>query len=307
MVSLARAQSPTQSGVQSGLVLSLKPADLVFLAGFSACALCSALGRSQGWEAATAIYLVLAFGPLPLRALSQRWHSRSLHLLADFFPTLSILVSYGHLDPVADAFHLPLADPRLIALDGRIFGLQPSVALAAHVGPWLSDVLMSCYCSYYLWPLLLGILLYLYKGEAAFDHWTLTVAVVVLLNYALYIAVPAIGPRFTLADSFALPVQGALAGPLFRAFLNSPYHRDCFPSGHTALTLTILWHAFRHLRPFFWAVLPIGLGVIVATVALRFHYGVDLIAAVPLTVVAYALSQRLYAALPRGVAVLTHG
>lgn len=301
LVSVARGQAE----VQAGVIVSIKPADLLQVVGFSLCALASVLSRSGAWEDAAGIFLFLAAGSVLLRAAAHHWRSNFLSLCADFFPTLAIILSYGHLDPVCDFFHLPLADSRLMHIDQQLFGMQPSVVLAAHLTPALSDVLMACYCSYYLWPLVLGVLLYVRRGEAAFDRWSFAVLMIVLLNYACYMAVPAIGPRFTLTTDFAGPVQGVLAAPMFAAFLHSPYHRDCFPSGHTALTLMVLWHAFRVLRPFFWVILPTSLGLIVATVALRFHYGVDLIAAVPLAAIAYALSNRLFDAAPQGIALLS--
>jgi len=289
---------------ESRILVPAKPADLAMLGGFWVCALVSRLGRAPGWEEASLVFVLLGVLPLALRTAAQRLRSQPLSLLADFSPAFALFLAYGNLDPVLDAFHVPLADARLQMLDQRIFGMQPSIALAPHLTGWESNLLMLCYVSYYLWPVLLGALLWAFRGEAAFDRWSLAVMVILLLNFALYAAVPAVGPRFAQAESFAVPVVGDVAAPLFRAFMRSPFHRDCFPSGHTAMSLMVLWHAFRKLRPFFWVALLPCAGLIVATVALRFHYGVDLLAAPPLTIVGYALSGRIYAAAPRGVALL---
>ena len=303
MVSVARAQAPTQAGV----LIPVKPADLLMLAIFSACAICAMWGRSGAWEVASATFIALAVAPIVVRAAAHHWHSLTLDLFGDFcLPVVGVIVSYGHLDPVADLFHVPLADARLQSIDAALFGGQPSVMLAPHIGPLASNILMSCYSSYYLWPFLLGVLLMIYRGRDAFDRWSLTILAGIFLNYAFYMAVPAIGPRLALAGDFAAPVQGFLAGPLFRDFLHSPYQRDCFPSGHTAAALLVLFHAWRHLRPYFWAVLLPCLGLVVATIALRFHYGIDLIAAVPFSAMVYLLSEKLYAALPRGIAILSN-
>src|SRR5881398_3249891 len=71
------------------------------------------------------------------------------------------------------------------------------------------------------------------------------------------------------------------------------FMRDCFPSGHTATTLLVLTFAYRHARRFFWAILPVGVLLIAATVICRFHYGIDLLAAVPLCVFAVAVAHAL--------------
>jgi membrane-associated phospholipid phosphatase len=55
----------------------------------------------------------------------------------------------------------------------------------------------------------------------------------------------------------------------------------------------VLYEAWRRQRRFFWVALPMNVGLIVSTVACRFHYGIDLIAAVPLAVVSLWLGAVL--------------
>ena len=59
---------------------------------------------------------------------------------------------------------------------------------------------------------------------------------------------------------------------------------DCMPSGHTAVTLITLLFAWRAHRPTFWLILPFASGLILSTVYLRYHYVIDVAAAVPFTV-----------------------
>ncbi len=119
------------------------------------------------------------------------------------------------------------------------------------------------------------------------------------LNFLFYVLVPVIGPRFTLASHFAGPPQGWLLGTaLYEALLRSPMIRDCFPSGHTALSLLILWYAFRHDRRFFWVMLPFAVGIISATLLMRFHYVLDLVFAVPFLLGVHALYELLGRLLP---------
>ncbi len=258
--------------------------------------------KPPGWERACLTFLLLTVGLVALRLLA--WHSASApaRLAASFFPVVAALAIYGQLGPLCDLVGQPLFDVQLQHLDQMLFGMQPGVALANHLSPLASDVLMVAYCSYYLWPSLLGAVYLWYDGEAQFDRWALAVMVSLVINYLLYLAVPAIGPRFAMVDSFAHPVEGVIAAPLFQAFLKSPYTRDCFPSGHTALTLMVLIDSWRHARRFFWAVLPAGVLLIVATVGLRFHYGVDLLAAVPLAVFSLWLADRVFPLAWRGLA-----
>jgi len=130
-----------------------------------------------------------------------------------------------------------------------------------------------------------------------FERFTLGYTVVMLTNYVCYILVPAIGPRFYLAGNFVAPLHGLYFGPILEhAFKASPYFRDCFPSGHTALTLYCLYNARKLTPRLFRVMLVPALGLITATLVCRFHYGVDVLCGPLLTtfavVVAEAITRR---------------
>ena len=72
-----------------------------------------------------------------------------------------------------------------------------------------------------------------------------------------------------------------------------PFMRDCFPSGHTAITLCVLTFAHRHARTLFWGMLPAALLLITATLAGRFHYGIDVLCAIPMAVAVLLASDLL--------------
>ena len=56
--------------------------------------------------------------------------------------------------------------------------------------------------------------------------------------------------------------------------------RDAFPSGHTQLTLTILYISFANHLKSRWFILAVGSLLIISTVYLRYHYVIDVIAGV---------------------------
>ena len=67
---------------------------------------------------------------------------------------------------------------------------------------------------------------------------------------------------------------------------------DCFPSGHTMLTLVTLGLAWRHAPRLLWVLAPVGLALIVSTVALRYHYAVDVLAGALLAPLSLWLARR---------------
>ncbi len=106
---------------------------------------------------------------------------------------------------------------------------------------------------------------------------------------------PAIGPRFTLYEFSELNahIPGVFITDFLRDFINSgggipadslnpamDVNRDCMPSGHTMMTLLNIILAFRFRSKLRYAFLIIGSGLIISTLYLRYHYGVDVIAGI---------------------------
>lgn len=262
--------------------------------------------RVEAWRPAALVFGLIAIAPLCLRAIQARFpESRLLRFVADFGPIGYILGLYLYLNPVLDAVGIPVADDWLIAIDQRLFGLQPAIWMDRNLPSWVFDVLLGAYTTYFVWPALLGLILWLRRKEAAFDEWVTALMFFYAVNYTFYALVPAMGPRYFQAAWFDGPVRGEwIATQLDLLFRTSPLARDCFPSGHTGITLLVLGFAWREERRFFWFVLPIGICLILGTLAGRFHYGIDLIAAVPLTVASLAVAAALQRRLPEGVPVV---
>ena len=215
----------------------------------------------------------------------------------------------------------PLWDPRLWALDGRLWGwLLPDgqfslwMDRSTWMGPLtplgrvLTELFQLSYVSYYLWGYgLLFLLLARYARAPTPDAWTrvrMFLAAWVgayVLNYVGYVLVPAMGPVWEFADRFQHPLVGLVATEPLRALIaENQVTPDCFPSGHTALSwitgLVALRFAPRYGR---WALLAAAL-ITLSTLGLRYHYVVDLLAAIPLVLAGLAWGGFLRRPGPRG-------
>jgi hypothetical protein len=275
----------------------LRGTDLVIIAACSLAAL-TLVGPARwapGALASAAGFGLFALGPLVLRTLQASWpRQRVLAWVADFWLLPVAMLGHELLNPLVDAITPVLRDAELATLDQRLFGLQVSVWVSNAVPPWLQDVLMVCYYGHFIWALSLGIVLYLHKRIAAFDEYLLALSLFFTVTYASYALVPAVGPRFFLWDAFPGPLRGPLVTPLLDSMMRTPvFSRDCFPSGHTGATLLVLFYSFRHARRLFWIMLLPGIGLIVATLAGRFHYATDLVAVLPVVVVVVGVSRAL--------------
>ena len=285
----------------------LRSAELVaMLASFLAlCVLWWHRDRIAVWPSA-GYFAAVCVSPIVLRLLTSRFpNNRALSLGADVAPAIYFFLWYPNLNPVADAVGQPLRDATMIGLDQRIFGRQLSVSVQDAISPLMNDVLLAAYTTHFFWPLCTGLVLWWLRLAAAFDEYLTALVSFVAINYAMYALVPVVGPRFAQASAFHGAVHGKLgiADYLDGVFRHSPFVRDCFPSGHTGCALIVLYFTWREVRWLFWVALPVLVCLIAATIAGRFHYGIDLLATIPLLTLSLLIARLARRARPRAITV----
>ncbi len=183
-------------------------------------------------------------------------------------------------------------DALLIAVDHWMFGVNPTQWLASYSNPILTEILQIAYFSYYLLFIVMGVEVYRRYPIAKFDHAAFLVVYGFYLSYLGYFLLPAIGPRFTLHDFSLLnqELPGIALTTNLRAIINAGesipsnvalarelIQRDAFPSGHTQLSLIVLYLGFRNNLRSRWLLTTLGGLLLVGTVYLRYHYVVDLL------------------------------
>jgi membrane-associated phospholipid phosphatase len=212
----------------------------------------------------------------------------------DVFPFVVVPFAFRELHYVIPAVHPGDLDAMLMAWDRALFGEAPTVVFERLLHPLAVEVLQLCYASYYFLPVLLGVVLYRQGRLAAYREGAALVVLAFLTSFLGYFVVPAQSPYVNdLALGHArawgaIPeAQGYGLAPWIRATLLGLEleMRDAFPSGHVEVTLVTLACAWRFSRPVFWSLLAPGTGLIVATVYLRLHYAVDVLAGAALAAV----------------------
>jgi len=186
-------------------------------------------------------------------------------------------------------------DNILINIDRFLLGGDPTKFLHQISNPILTELLQISYATFFFLPVILGIELLVRKKDDQFYYTTFLVLLGFFLSYIGYLLVPAIGPRFTLHNftSINKDLPGLFFTDYLRDYVNigesipkgtlNPalfVQRDVFPSGHTQMTLIVMYLAVKlksRLKYFF---LIDGSLLIFSTVYLWYHYVIDLIGGV---------------------------
>ncbi|MCX8050891.1 MAG: phosphatase PAP2 family protein [Chlorobi bacterium] len=252
---------------------------------------------------------LLATAIIAIAWLAQVVEHRAVQLLRFFYVIPMVYPMYQQSQLLVPSLHPHDYDALLIAWDRALFGVDPTRWIAQFAHPLLTEYLQICYVSFYLLPIAVALSFFRQGRGATMLEFGRMIVFGFYVSYLAYFALPAIGPRFTLHDFSRLDQElpGVWLTPYLRALVNEgggiepgePFpervvNRDCFPSGHTMMTLLTIVLAWRKRSPIRLLVTIVGSSLIVATVYLRYHYVVDLIAGAICALAMLWLEPRVY-------------
>lgn len=214
-------------------------------------------------------------------------------------PSVSVIFIFDSLEWIVHPLNPVDIDPFLLKLDYILTGTYPTIWLQRFINPLLTEIMQLAYTSYYFIPVLLGIFLKIKKRQRDFDEALFLILLCFYLSYAGYMLFPALGPRFYIGHLHTVELKGLLLMEPIHELLNrlEGIKRDAFPSGHTAIALLCLILSYRFERRLFWCLLPVVILLVASTVYLRYHYIVDIIAGIMLTLSVIIAGPFLYKAI----------
>ncbi|MEW6511110.1 MAG: phosphatase PAP2 family protein [Bacteroidota bacterium] len=239
--------------------------------------------------------------------------SRILALVHDWHVAPTVFFTFKELYFMIKPMHLGRDyDDWLILADRWLFGVDPTQWLTQYATPWVTEILQIAYTLFYALFILIGLELYRKKTMDLFHFFMFTCVYGFFISYLGYFFLPAVGPRFTLHDFSALnhDLPGVYLTPYLRWFVNfggsvpmgvpndvalAGTQRDVFPSGHTMMTLVLMYLSLRYKIQMRWFVAVTGSLLIIATVYQRYHYVIDLIGGAVCMIICVLTTARLYA------------
>jgi membrane-associated phospholipid phosphatase len=229
--------------------------------------------------------------------LFRNWYP--LPYVGYFYKEMALLIPAVRQDDISRQF----SDRWLAGLDLRIWGANPCVWLERIQSRVLTEWEQLLYTLFLPAVILVALLLWRKGRFAEFQYYAFLIGIGYLVSYVGYIFVPARGPRYLLNGLQHIPLQGLW---LFRSMQDGldkleSYHYDCFPSGHTELTLLACWSSRLVSKRWFRIYLAYTPFLIFATVYLRYHYTVDLAAGATAAFVLAATGPAVYKKLSKGV------
>ena len=237
--------------------------------------------------------------------------NRALDFFRHFYPVLLYAGLYRETAALNHGLVSGFLDPFFIRLEGRVFGLQPSLTFMdrlPYVG--VSELFYAAYFSYYLMIGGVGLALFV-RNRRHFFHYVSVISFAFYVCYLVFIFMPVVGPPifFEEISGYRLPadVQPAVPPAFPEAITAGPFYRimaliyrifegpgAAFPSSHVVIAIATVFFSFRYLRPIRWPHLAVVILLCLATVYCRYHYAVDVVAGVLTAAVLIPLGNWLY-------------
>jgi|YNPBryunderm2012_1023409.scaffolds.fasta_scaffold08939_4 hypothetical protein len=279
---------------------SLRPSELALVAALAAMTVVAwSHPEAVPWSVRASLPTVAALFAVAALALGDEragWRYWVRELVA--VPIVPfIFLNLGTLIPLVNG---RILDDVLERWDRLLMGSEVQAALYTITLPWwLTDLLTLAYSTFFFLPILLAVDL-AKRRDPYLPRVVSAVVFTFLLSYTGYFVVPALGPRATVAQTRYATLPAGIVGAPLRDLLDhwEKTKSDAFPSGHTMVTLAVLYCARRRHPRLYNAILPVGALLIAATLLLTYHWLVDVLVAPPLTLLALLAARLAHGPIP---------
>jgi membrane-associated phospholipid phosphatase len=221
-------------------------------------------------------------------------------IVRDWFPFLLLSACYFSLySNLILRVNPHTADATLAKIDASILGNQASLLLESLIRPWLTDFLNLIYFSFVFYLPGMALYFYLRKDSRAFRRLMMGYLTLILMGVTSYLLVPAVGPDKFLAERFTHNLQGqTFSHGVDYIMQTARVAHDCFPSLHVGIPLLLAFYFRDYRRKLFIPAMVYVLLMCCATIYLRYHYMIDVLAAFAYAPTAYWLNDFLLARWP---------
>lgn len=220
-----------------------------------------------------------------------------------WLPFIVLLTAYENSLYLVVRINPNLYDPVMFELDEYLFGGHPDIWFEKIISPKVTEIFAFFYDSLYLYPVIVGMTLFLQRRMKEFRRFLLAFVLAGYIGFIGYIFVPVIGPAFYYSGIYEIDLGTGMSVNRFekkapderdedskmafyllsqkisgRDAYGGEIPRNCFPSLHTAWGVIVLIFSFMYLRKLFYIFFIPILLLIGATSYLRWHYAVDVLA-----------------------------
>ena len=204
-------------------------------------------------------------------------------------------LAYIAMGPTVSALHLRLHDAQLAGVDTSLFGEPLPLYFDGHTSKIATEILSGCY--FLLFPyIVLSCIRYLWWVQRHFaisQRFYAGVFTAYAIAFVGYQLVPAQGPWLAMPQAFHDALTGWWITHLNHDLvMRGTNHVDVYPSLHVAASTVMVMLDRQFAKWRFRLYLLPAIGLWIATIYLRYHYGIDVISGFALAIVCLIIAFR---------------
>ena len=277
----------------NGVWAGIRSSEWLLLIYFSYTALLAVVFDSARSRLEVAVSLPLVLGLLVFAGSRSNW--RAVSIFRDWLALALVLVAYQEMD----WFRLPhrryVLEHRWVVWDKLLLNWGVREAIE-YFGALLPSVLELSYLLTYAIPPLSIAVLYIYHRRERVDQFLFTFLLGTLLTYALLPYFPSDPPRLVFPGQ-DLPHVSTLLGRLnIWIFDHCDIRSSVFPSGHVTAAFSAAFAMLLTLpekKWLGWMLFLLAVSIGITTVYARYHYAVDGLAGLVVSLIALGVSAAL--------------
>jgi hypothetical protein len=212
----------------------------------------------------------------------------------------TVQISYFELRELLPLVNPSSLDAQLSFIDERILHFEPSLFMDRFVTPATTEWFAFYYFGYFaLLATHVLPMVFFSRRTKLLGEFALGMIFVYATAHTFYMVVPGYGPVRFLADRYQheLP-PGTWLNAVLNAVESGGAQKDIFPSLHTAGPVFLSLFSFRHRDKFpfkyTWPFVSFfSANIVIATMFLRWHYLIDVLAGIALSAGGFALAARI--------------
>jgi membrane-associated phospholipid phosphatase len=241
------------------------------------------------------IAVLIAAAMTGLAWAEDQIHRDSIRVLRDWAILASVLACYRTLDLFSPVTYQVNLEAAWQHWDHILLSSWHIRAAIEYCGAGVPAYLETCYLltsgagCYGL------IILYTYRKRERFDRFLLIYVMGTLLSYALVPILRLQPPRVAFPGADVPEIATAMRRLNLVVLSGAGIHSGVFPSAHVSSTFAAAWGLFTALperKRYGWIFFIYAISVAVATIYGRYHYAVDAVAGVAVSIIAAVAAKR---------------
>ena len=281
---------------KNGYNLHLYPVDIatIIYILISAIYICIGSSKLENETSHFIIRLAILFLIFFLSFINNKYDNEILKFVRNFYPILLLSYFYGETAYMNNIIFNNL-DPYIAHLEQLVFGCQVSIEFSKHFPQKCFNELMNFgYFSYYFLTFIVCFVAYITNRAKSFKI-IFIIAASFYIYYIIFSLFPVVGPQFHFKGSLAtIPNAYFFRDAVKFVQKIGEVPTGAFPSSHVGMALIFLYLSFKFLRKLFYYILPVIIILCFATVYIKAHYLVDVIAGIISSPIILYLSLMAY-------------